>query len=123
MYAKVGGLQVICEAILQLVATCGGSFAVLEPPLQAVVQAAAKVVMHSPVAAADVPAVLALIKAIPLLHGKDYIHIMSQSTAGGLSGRPDRCLSHHVMPAAGRTGQCYIRCLTSCSTARYCQVL
>jgi hypothetical protein len=47
------------------------------------VQAAAKTVMQSPVAAADMPAVLALIKAVPLLHGSDYTRIMSQPVAGG----------------------------------------
>lgn len=74
----------ICRAALQLVATCGGSFALLEPPLQAMVQAAAKVVMHSPAAAPDVPAVLALVKAVPLLHGVDYTYILNQHIAGFL---------------------------------------
>jgi hypothetical protein len=46
------------------------------------VQAAAKVVMHSLGAAPDVSAVLALIKAVPLLHGVDYTCIMSQPISG-----------------------------------------
>jgi hypothetical protein len=46
------------------------------------VQAAAKVVMHAPVAAPDVPAVLALIKAVPLLHGSDYTRVLNQHIAG-----------------------------------------
>lgn len=75
------GVPAICQTALQLVAACGGSFTALEPPLQAMVQAAAKTVMQSPVAAADMPAVLALIKAVPLLHAADYTNIMSQPIA------------------------------------------
>jgi len=66
-----------CSSISNLLEAAGGSFNSLEPPAQALVQAVAKRVVHS--LPPNDPAMLQLVKAVPLLHARDYAVLTSAS--------------------------------------------
>jgi hypothetical protein len=89
--------------ILALIAASGGSFSNLEPAAQAIVQAAAKVIVHSSYATTDLPAILALIKAVPLMHNADYNALFKRPYAGASKQHwQEGCLVMHCAPCTIR---------------------
>lgn len=70
-----------CWVIQQLLSTSGSFFA-LEPAVQAYVQATAKRLVCFPGISLHMPAVLVLVATVPLLHAKDYEHVLDMPSAG-----------------------------------------